>query len=66
MLTFSNLPGENLEETVRREVAEEVGIEVAMVRYIASQHWPFPGSLMTGCFAEVEKQPVRHPRTASR
>ncbi|XP_050690881.1 NAD(P)H pyrophosphatase NUDT13, mitochondrial-like [Eriocheir sinensis] len=54
---FSDV-GENLEETVRREVAEEVGIEVAVVRYIASQHWPFPGSLMTGCFAEVEKQPL--------
>ncbi|KAG0716849.1 Nucleoside diphosphate-linked moiety X motif 13 [Chionoecetes opilio] len=52
---FSDV-GESLEETVRREVAEEVGIEVSQVRYIASQHWPFPGSLMTGCFAEVEKQ----------
>lgn len=54
---FSDV-GESLEETVRREVAEEVGIEVSKVRYIASQHWPFPGSLMTGCFAEVEKQPL--------
>ncbi|XP_063852521.1 NAD(P)H pyrophosphatase NUDT13, mitochondrial-like [Scylla paramamosain] len=52
---FSDV-GESLEETVRREVAEEVGIEVSKVTYIASQHWPFPGSLMTGCFAEVEKQ----------
>lgn len=51
--------GENLEETVHREVAEEVGIEVSSVRYVASQHWPFPGSLMAGCFATAEKQKVR-------
>ncbi|XP_042214213.1 NAD(P)H pyrophosphatase NUDT13, mitochondrial-like isoform X1 [Homarus americanus] len=48
--------GETLEETVHREVAEEVGIEVSSVRYVASQHWPFPGSLMAGCFAVAEKQ----------
>ncbi|XP_068220567.1 NAD(P)H pyrophosphatase NUDT13, mitochondrial-like [Palaemon carinicauda] len=52
---FSDV-GESLEETVRREVAEEVGIEVSAVRYAASQHWPFPGSLMAGCYAIAEKQ----------
>nr|XP_045626115.1 NAD(P)H pyrophosphatase NUDT13, mitochondrial-like isoform X1 [Procambarus clarkii] len=52
---FSDV-GENLEQTVHREVAEEVGIEVSSVRYVASQHWPFPGSLMAGCFATAEKQ----------
>ncbi|XP_076035750.1 NAD(P)H pyrophosphatase NUDT13, mitochondrial isoform X1 [Oratosquilla oratoria] len=52
---FSDI-GESLEETVRREVAEEVGLEATDVRYIASQHWPFPGSLMTGCFAVCEKE----------
>ena len=41
-------PGETLEEAVRREVREEVGVEVADVRYFASQPWPFPHSLMIG------------------
>jgi NAD+ diphosphatase len=44
-------PGESVEEAVTREIAEEAGIEVANVRYIASQPWPFPGSLMIGCHA---------------
>jgi NAD+ diphosphatase len=39
-------PGESLEQCLRREVAEEVGIEVANVAYFASQPWPFPHSLM--------------------
>jgi NAD+ diphosphatase len=41
-------PGETLEEAVRREVHEEVGVALAEVRYIASQPWPFPHSLMIG------------------
>jgi NAD+ diphosphatase len=41
-------PGETLEEAVRREVAEESGIELGEVTYIASQPWPFPSSLMLG------------------
>jgi NAD+ diphosphatase len=41
-------PGETLEEAVRREVKEEVGVEVGDVRYFASQPWPFPHSLMLG------------------
>jgi len=45
-------PGETLEGCVRREVGEEVGIEVGEVRYFASQPWPFPNSLMVGFFAE--------------
>lgn len=40
--------GENLEETVAREVKEEVGVEVKDIRYRASQAWPFPNSLMLG------------------
>ncbi len=41
-------PGETLEEAVRREVKEEVGVELDDVRYVASQPWPFPHSLMLG------------------
>jgi NAD+ diphosphatase len=41
-------PGETLEETVVREVREEVGIEVKDIRYFGSQPWPFPNSLMIG------------------
>ncbi|MCL4289118.1 MAG: NAD(+) diphosphatase [Thermoleophilia bacterium] len=41
-------PGESLEQTVARELEEEVGIEVEDVRYFASQPWPFPHSLMVG------------------
>jgi NAD+ diphosphatase len=41
-------PGETLEEAVRREVAEESGVELGGVSYIASQPWPFPSSLMLG------------------
>jgi len=40
--------GESLEETVAREVREEVGVEVKDVRYFGSQPWPFPNSLMLG------------------
>ncbi|NXL52510.1 NUD13 protein, partial [Podilymbus podiceps] len=49
--------GENVEETVRREVAEEVGLEVESLWYSASQHWPFPSScLMVACHALVRAQ----------
>jgi NAD+ diphosphatase len=44
-------PGESIEEAVRREVAEEVGLTCAEVKYFASQPWPFPSSLMIGCHA---------------
>ena len=43
-----NEPGENLEATVAREVKEEVSIAVKDIRYIRSQPWPFPNSLMLG------------------
>ncbi len=46
-------PGETLEEAVRREVAEESGIRVGRVRYLASQPWPFPSTLMIGCLGEA-------------
>ena len=47
-------PGETCEEAVRREVKEEVGIEVGNVRYFGSQPWPFPSQVMLGFFAEWE------------
>jgi NAD+ diphosphatase len=46
-------PGETVEAAVRREVAEETGVPVGAVRYVASQPWPFPASLMIGCRAEA-------------
>lgn len=46
-------PGETIEAAVRREVFEEAGIRVGAVRYLASQPWPFPASLMIGCAAEA-------------
>lgn len=46
-------PGESLEDAVRREVAEEVGVEVGEVTYLGNQPWPFPASLMVGFFARA-------------
>ncbi|RBI86299.1 NAD(+) diphosphatase [Rhodosalinus halophilus] len=46
-------PGETVEAAVRREVAEEAGIAVGRVGYLASQPWPFPASLMLGCHGEA-------------
>jgi NAD+ diphosphatase len=45
-------PGESVEDAIHREVREEVGIEVAGLRYFASQSWPFPHSLMLAFTAE--------------
>jgi NAD+ diphosphatase len=46
-------PGESIEEAVRREVLEEVGVACGRVKYFASQPWPFPSSIMIGCHAEA-------------
>ncbi|MDR2485189.1 MAG: NAD(+) diphosphatase [Treponema sp.] len=46
-----NEAGETLEATVVREVREEVGLEVGHIRYMTSQPWPFPNSLMLGFIA---------------
>ena len=46
--------GESLEETVRREVMEEVGLKVKNIRYYKSQPWPFTSTLLAGFFAELD------------
>ena len=45
--------GETIEDAVRREIAEEAGLRVGDVSYLASQPWPFPASLMIGCIAKA-------------
>lgn len=47
-------PGESIEDTLRREVKEEVGVSVGALEYLGSQPWPFPNSLMLGFLAEYE------------
>jgi NAD+ diphosphatase len=47
-------PGETLEECVKREIKEEVDIEVENIRYFSSQPWPFPDSLMIGFTADYK------------
>ena len=51
-------PGEFIEEAVAREIEEEAGLTVLNVRYVASQPWPFPGSLMIACIAEAQDDRV--------
>ena len=46
-------PGETIDDAVRRETREEVGIQIGRVRYLACQPWPYPSSLMLGCIAEA-------------
>ena len=50
-------PGESLEAAVAREVYEEVGVGVRDIRYVASQPWPFPASLMVGFTAVLDGDP---------
>lgn len=51
-------PGESIEEAVAREIMEEAGVRVSGVRYIASQPWPFPSSLMIACVAHAEDDAI--------
>jgi NAD+ diphosphatase len=51
-------PGETIEGAVRREVFEESGIRLGRVIYHASQPWPFPYSLMIGCFGEALNEDI--------
>jgi NAD+ diphosphatase len=52
-------PGESLEQCLAREVGEEVGVEIANARYVASQSWPFPHSLMIAFHCEWVRGEIR-------
>jgi NAD+ diphosphatase len=56
-------PGETVEEAVRRETREEAGIVCGRVAYFASQPWPFPMSLMIGCYAQARSREIVIDRT---
>ncbi len=51
--------GESIEEALHREVMEEVGIKVKNLKYITSQSWPYPNSLMIGFTAEYDSGDIR-------
>ncbi|MEM1192134.1 MAG: NAD(+) diphosphatase [Pseudomonadota bacterium] len=55
--------GETLEECAIREIHEEAGVRIKSVRYQFSQPWPFPASLMMGCFAIAEDKTLTLDRT---
>jgi NAD+ diphosphatase len=46
-------PGETIGDAVRRETHEETSVRIGRVRFLASQPWPFPASLMLGCWGEA-------------
>ena len=52
-------PGESIEDAVRREVHEEAGLHCHDIHYYASQPWPFPSTLMIGCFARASSMQLR-------
>ncbi|MEQ8348181.1 MAG: NAD(+) diphosphatase [Sneathiellaceae bacterium] len=52
-------PGESMEDAVRREIMEEAAVRVGAVRYVASQPWPYPSSLMIGCIGEGLSEEIR-------
>ena len=55
-------PGETIEAAVRREIHEETAVACRAVQYFASQPWPFPASLMIGCFARAESRSFKVDR----
>lgn len=52
-------PGESAEQTIHREIFEEVGVLVKNIKYFKSQPWPFPGQLMFGYFAEFHEGEIQ-------
>ena len=55
--------GDDIEHAVRREIKEEADIDVGEVRYVASQPWPFPHSLMIGCWGEALTDAIELDKT---
>ncbi len=55
--------GDDIENAVRREIKEEAGIDVGAVRYVASQPWPFPHSLMIGCWGGALSEAIEMDKT---
>lgn len=56
-------PGETLEEAVIREIREEAGVATHQVRYVMSQPWPFPSSLMIACIAQADDDALKLDET---
>ena len=52
-------PGETLEQCVAREVMEETGLQIAHIRYVASQPWPYPSGLMVGFVADYQSGEIK-------
>jgi len=55
-------PGETIEAAAQREAMEESGIKIKNVKYITSQPWPFPASLMMGCTGEAKNRTIEIDR----
>ena len=55
-------PGETIEAAAQREAMEESGIKIKNVKYITSQPWPFPASLMMGCIGEAQNRTIKIDR----
>ena len=55
--------GESVEDTIHREIMEEVNIEVENVHYFGSQPWPFPSNLMLGYIADYKSGDIRVDET---
>jgi len=53
--------GESFEDAAHRETLEETGVTIARTRYVTSQAWPFPGSLMTAFIGEADEAEAPDP-----